>query len=207
MKIKIRAGVATSLFAALLGLAVSASAGERDKKQAKVHARNAAKLFEAKSYDLALEEFQAAYALYPVPALLYNMGQCHLFLGEHEKAIERFESFLSEQPQTPYRADVERLIGEAKTELERRRLEEEERARREAPPVVEPPPPPPPRVVAPPPPPVEKSDPVYTEWWFWTIIGGVAVAAGGTAIALATRSETTTVLPMGDLGLLDRRQP
>ncbi len=31
--------------------------------------------------------------------------------------------------------------------------------------------------------------------------------AGGTAIALATRSETTTVLPMGDLGLLDRRQP
>jgi len=185
------------------------AATEKQKKKAKIHAKNAAELFQAQSYDLALVEFKKAYDLFPVPGLLYNMGQCHLFLGDYAKAIDRFETFLSQKPDTPYRNDVERLIGEAKAELEKLRAEQE--AAREPPPPpppVEPPPePPPPEIVAPPPPPVEEDDsPVYTEWWFWTIIGGVAVAAGGAAIAVATTSgETTTVLPMGDLGLLDRR--
>ena len=184
--------VAAIMCVALLGT-TTAIAGEREKKKAKTHAKNAAKLFEAESYELALKEFEKAYDLYPVPGLLFNMGQCNLFLGEHEKAIQLFEQFLSEKPDTPYRADVERLIGEAKAEIEKKRAAEA--------------PPPPPIVEAPPPPPEEEEeDPIYGQWWFWTIIGGVAVAGGATAIALtAGGGETTTVLPMGDLGLLDRR--
>lgn len=207
MKTNVRFEAAAVLIVALLGSTTTANADQRDKKQAKLHARKAAKLFEDKSYELALEEFQKAYDIFPVAALLYNMGQCHLFLGEHEKAIERFEAFLAEKPNTPYRDDVEKLIAEAQAELEKARKAREVESPPIEPPAVEPPPPPPPPVVTapPPPPPVEEDDPVYAEWWFWTIIGGVAVAAGGTAIALTSGGETTTVLPMGDLGVLDRR--
>jgi hypothetical protein len=195
---------------ALLGVSTVANAATpKQKRKAKAHAKNAAELFEAKSYELALAEFKKAYDLYPVAGLLFNMGQCHLFLGDYQNAIDRFESFLSEKPNTPYRADVERLIQEAKGELEKQRLEQE--ALREPPPPpppVEPPPPPPATiVVAPPPPPPEEDETgVHETWWFWTIIGGIAVAAGGTAVAVvATKNEPTTVLPMGDLGYLDRR--
>ena len=43
---------------------------------------------------------------------------------------------------------------------------------------------------------------VYEEWWFWTIIGAVAVAGGGIAIAAAGRPAPTqtiidVVLPSG----------
>lgn len=197
--------VAAIVCVALLGT-TTAIAGEREKKKAKTHAKNAAKLFEAQSYDLALAEFEKAYELYPVAGLLFNMGQCNLFLGEHEKAIQLFEQFLSEKPDTPYRSDVERLIGEAKAEIDKKKAAAEPPP---PPPVVEepPPPPPPPAIVEEPPPaPKEDDDPIYAEWWFWTIIGGVAVAGGATAIALtAGGGETTTVLPMGDLGVLDRR--
>jgi tetratricopeptide (TPR) repeat protein len=202
--------VVVGLLLALPSLA-DAAPSERQKKKAKQHAKNATQLFEAKSYELALVEFKKAYELFPVPGLLFNMGQCNLFLGDHQKAIEQFESFLTLKPDTPYRADVERLIGEAKGELAKQRAEEEAEREKEiaretppvSPPVIEPPPPP---IAEPPPPPVEEEgSPVYAEWWFWTIIGGVAVAAGGTAIALVATRDETTVLPMGDLGVLDRR--
>jgi len=128
---------AAIIICALVGWTSAAGAAtEREKKKAKVHAKNAAELFEAQSYDLALVEFKKAYELFPVPGLLFNMGQCHLFLGEYAKAIDRFETFLSQKPDTPYRADVERLIGEAQREMEKQRAEQE--AAR-----VPPPPPPP----------------------------------------------------------------
>jgi hypothetical protein len=212
MKRKVRFLEVALLTAALLGTATADAAGDKEKKKAKKHATNATKLFEAQAYDQALDEFQKAYDLYPVPGLLFNMGQCNLFLGEYETAIKLFNQFLEEKPDTPYRKDVERLIKEAKSELKKKKAAEEPPP--PPPPPVEPPPPPPPPPAfidapPPPPPPAEEEDegtPVYEAWWFWTIIGGVAVAPPATAIALtAGGGETTTVLPMGDLGTLDRR--
>lgn len=221
-----RRAVGAAVTAALLLSIGPAEAGKPERRRAKRHARRAAELFEAKSYDLALEEFEEAYRLYPVPALLYNMGQCHLFMKQYEKAVSEFEQFLSERPDTPYREDVENLIAEAKRELG---IDEEMDQKQEPPPpepeeeetpeietpmpeVAPPPPPPaapPPPPLAPPPPaavaPEDDGEPVYTAWWFWTIIGGVALAAGGTAVAVTAGNRTSTVLPMGDLGVLDRR--
>lgn len=53
-----------------------------------------------------------------------------------------------------------------------------------------------------PPPPPEESPSLVTRWWFWTIIGAVAVAGGGIAIAAAGRPAPTqtiidVVLPSG----------
>jgi hypothetical protein len=143
------------------------------------------------------------------------MGQCQLFLGEHEKAISLFERFLSEKPDTPYRSDVEKLIAEAQRELDKQREAEELAKAPPPPPPVELPPPleetpaikePPPyrEVEIETPPPVEESDPVYTKWWFWTIIG-VAAAGGATAAIVATQSGDEVVLPSGTVGTLDRR--
>ncbi len=50
----------------------------------------------------------------------------------------------------------------------------------------------------------QDGSPFYTTWWFWGIVGGVAVAAGGTAYYLMN-NRTETVLPEGDLGVVDRR--
>jgi tetratricopeptide (TPR) repeat protein len=198
--------------AALLAQPPAAEA-KNEKEEAKKHAKKGSALFQDERYEDALREFEKAFEIFPAPALLYNMGQCHLFLGAHERAIEAFESFLSQSPDTPYRADVERLIGEAKAEL--RRVQAAKAPEPPPPPpavdpdptpAIEPPPPPPPAIAVEPPPPLEEAPAVYETWWFWTIIGGVAVAAGGAAIAVAaTGGETTTVLPMGDLGVLDRR--
>ncbi len=53
-----------------------------------------------------------------------------------------------------------------------------------------------------PPPPPEESPSLVSRWWFWTIIGAVAVAGGGIAIAAAGRPAPTqtiidVVLPSG----------
>src|SRR5688500_16236365 len=134
--------VAAIVCVALLGT-TTAIAGERDKKKekAKTHAKDAAKLFEAESYDLALTEFEKAYELYPVPGRSYNTGQCDRDLGEQTKAIDLYEQSPSEKPGTPYRADVERLIGEAKAEIEKKKAAD---APPPPPAIEEEPPPPPP---------------------------------------------------------------
>jgi tetratricopeptide (TPR) repeat protein len=46
-------------------------------------------------------------------------------------------------------------------------------------------------------------DKLYRKWWFLSAVGGVALAAGGTAYYFS--GDTTTVLPSGSLGGLDRR--
>lgn len=81
-----------------------------------------------------------------------------------------------------------------------------------APERVEPAPPPLPQVAAPAPqatsaqtsPPPEESSAFYEEAWFWVVVIGVAAVAGGVAIA-ASSGGTRTVLPTGDLGVIDAR--
>jgi len=90
----------------------------------------------------ALDGYTRAYELYPVPALLFNIAQCHRNLKDYDKAIFFFEGYLRDAPTATNRALVEDLIRESRAELAK--------APPAAPPAraVEPAP------VAPPPPPV-----------------------------------------------------
>lgn len=79
----------------------------------------------------ALEEFSKAYEHQPLAAFLFNIGQCHRQLGNHERAVFFFEGYLRESPEAKNRQLVEDLIAESRADLkkeaERKRLEEEKR--------------------------------------------------------------------------------
>jgi tetratricopeptide (TPR) repeat protein len=68
----------------------------------------------------ALDGYTNAYELYPVPALLFNIAQCHKNLKDYAKAIFFFEGYLRDEPKAANRALVEDLIRESKEQLDRR---------------------------------------------------------------------------------------
>lgn len=163
----------------------------------------------------ALAGYKQAYELYPAPALLFNIGQCHSKLKNWSMAIFSYQAYLRERPQTKNRPVVEELLRDAQAALARKkekRAEDERRreaSRREAERreqqrladerlarqrrdrslLGQ-------RATAQP-----RRSPVYTRWWFWTAVG----AAVATGAILATTSGDTVVLPDRSLGILDRR--
>jgi tetratricopeptide (TPR) repeat protein len=198
-----------------------------DKQKAREHFLEAEAHYKLGRFGEALEEYSRAYEAAPLPAFLFNIGQCHRQMGNHERAIFFYKGYLRERPEARNKAVVEKLIQQCNQELERleaearaeaqrkeqlrleqeeRRLEEEKRKakEREQQLAME-------RariaaLTAKPPPPPPAPTPIYREWWFWTIVGGAAVViAGGTALALS--SSDTTVYPSGSLGTVDLRGP
>jgi len=51
--------------------------------------------FEAKRYADALERYNAAYALYPSPKILFNLAETHRFLGDALSAVRHYRDFLA----------------------------------------------------------------------------------------------------------------
>ena len=50
-----------------------------------------------------------------------------------------------------------------------------------------------------------ESEPLLHKWWFWTAVGGTAALIATGAIVYANTGTTTTILPTGTVGTLDRR--
>lgn len=73
--------------------------------------------FSQANYEAALAAFRRAAEIQPAPALWYNIGLCHLRLGEFEAAIEALETYLREAD-PPDRADVEHMLEQAREDLE-----------------------------------------------------------------------------------------
>lgn len=196
----------------LVFLALTAVAYADPKADARARVTAADLAFKLGRFDDALADYAKAYELFPAPPLLFNLAQCHKNLKHWERAVFFFEGYLRERPDAPNRSLVEELIREARAELaaereqERLRIEAEERrrddeARQRA---LEA------RRVE-----LEQQrldeqrrqraehDKIYRKWWFWSAVGAVALTAGGTAYYFS--GDTTTVLPSGSLGGLDRR--
>ena len=200
------------------------------KQEAKKHFRLAEQHYKLGRFGDALREYSTAYELAPLAGFLFNIGQCHRLLGNHERAVFFYEGYLREKPNARNRNAVLKLIAESKKKLdkelaEQKRLEDEKRkaeeakrqaamlakdreAERERAAQKE-------RMLA-----LErerlkalaetrrKEEPkppaFYETWWFWSIVGtAVAAAAGGTIYALT--AEDNIVLPHGNLGTLDLR--
>ncbi len=199
------------------------------KADARAHVAAADTSYKLGDFAKALDDYQQAYKLFPVPALLFNIGQCHRQLKQYERALFFFEGFLRDSaPNAPNRDVVEGLAAEMRAAMtkqqaeeaaaaaeEHRRAEEErahadEEARRRA---------------------AEEAaqrraaeddarrqaqldearraeaehdrNRFYKQWWFWTAVGGAVAIAGGTAYYFS--GSTTIVEPSGSLGGLDRR--
>jgi tetratricopeptide (TPR) repeat protein len=219
---------------ALLGVTATATAAppapptssrDQARAQAKAEVKRAQLAYKLARFDEALEEFSRAYELSPMPALLFNLGQCHRNLKNYERAIFFFEGYLREQPRIDpdQRALTEDLLAESRTALDRQNAEARAAAARFAPTPMAPLPARQPATIparltlrslpagssgAPmvmavdhdrPP----HDTPVTHRWWFWTAIVGTALAAG--AVAYYTTGDPRLVAPSGSVGRLDWR--
>jgi tetratricopeptide (TPR) repeat protein len=66
------------------------------RAQARAQVKKAQLDYKLARFEQALAEYSRAYELYPTPALLFNLGQCHRNLKNHERAIFFFEGYLRE---------------------------------------------------------------------------------------------------------------
>jgi tetratricopeptide (TPR) repeat protein len=140
---------------------------------ARRHFERAEKLFALGRFEAALTEYEAAFEARPLPGFLFNIGQCHRNLGNHDAAIFSFRKYLRLSPDAENRDDVLDLIAQlekAKERAEARRAAEEDRRLRTPPPT--------------PAPTAERSRPIYTRWWFWTGVAAVGAGAGAGAYFL-----------------------
>lgn len=67
--------------------------GKSTARKVEELAGKGAKAYGEERYRDAIGYFEQAYALQPVPNLLYNIGRCHEKLDEYEEAIEHYEEF------------------------------------------------------------------------------------------------------------------
>jgi hypothetical protein len=87
---------ATSLILlAILAQTSPLTADPQAKAQAQTLLGQGTKLYEQGDVADALEKFQAAYAAYPSPKLMFNIGQCNRDLSRPVEAVEAFEKFLA----------------------------------------------------------------------------------------------------------------
>jgi tetratricopeptide (TPR) repeat protein len=197
------------------------------KAEAKHLADEATRKYNLGQFQEALDGYSKAYETFPAASLLFNLGQCHRSLGNHERAVFFYEGYLREKPNAPNRDVVEELLTEERGLLTKQRDEEaakkaaddearkkqaEEEAKRKADEEAE-----------------RKraadderrrrasliglsaggegaggshAQPIYKRWWFWTALGVGAGILAGSTIYIVQRD---TVLPAGSLGTLDGR--
>jgi tetratricopeptide (TPR) repeat protein len=118
---------------ALASLAVLAAAQPDATALARAAAKEARLAYDTGDFGKALEKYEEAYRLKPVPALQFNLGQCHRQLGHWERAVYFFERFLDAGPPEEQAAEVRPLLEEVKQKLgEQQAREERERQEREA---------------------------------------------------------------------------
>jgi hypothetical protein len=73
--------------------------------------------FNLDEWPLAIEDFKAAYRLFPDATFLYNIAQCHRKMGNAPEALSFYKKYLRERPDAPNRPEVEKRIDELEAAL------------------------------------------------------------------------------------------
>jgi hypothetical protein len=109
-----RVAIALALVVALLpSVAYSDEPSDPRKEQATQLRNQGNQLFEDGSYPEALDKFQQAYAIFPSPKILLNIGTTQRNLGRNPEAAETYEKYLQAPDRDPARVpEVERTIKE-----------------------------------------------------------------------------------------------
>ncbi|MBN2576679.1 MAG: PEGA domain-containing protein [Deltaproteobacteria bacterium] len=87
--------------------------------------KEGAKLYEKGAYAPALDKFEEAYAEYPSPKLLFNIGQASRDLGRLGDAMRAFEHFLAEATDAPAEmvAEAKKSVSELEGKLGKVRVQ------------------------------------------------------------------------------------
>jgi tetratricopeptide (TPR) repeat protein len=177
--------VRPAIVAALLLVAAPAAAADRAAARAAYD--EAVKHYNLGEFQQALDGFTVAYRETADPTLLFNLAQCSRKLGDHQKAVLLYRSYLRASGDATNTDEVKRLIASLEEDIRR------EQESKQAPPQgVEPAAPSPPpmidghrRTVAglpyvPPTP----APPTIASWATPTRRAGVGLMAGGAALAI-----------------------
>jgi tetratricopeptide (TPR) repeat protein len=71
---------------------------EGEREQSRAHFVQGTKAFESGDYAQAIVEYEAAYKILPIPAILFNLGQAYRLKGDVHKAIELYERYVAIAP-------------------------------------------------------------------------------------------------------------
>lgn len=96
---------------AAIALAASPARADGALEEAARHFEEGTRLYGAGSYRSAIDEFEAANAIAPAGANLFNLARCYEKLAEFRVALEHYERYL-EDASAPERELVERRIAE-----------------------------------------------------------------------------------------------
>ena len=120
--------IAALAFLLLVGAGSSpASAEDKATRAARKHYEKGQKLFALRRFDEALVSYEAAFEAKPLPAFLFNIGQCHRNLGDYDAAIFTFRKYLKLEPEAENREAVLELLDELQTLKEEQDAEKQNR--------------------------------------------------------------------------------
>lgn len=89
---------AVLIAAALVALAGRPAFAQPELEEARKRFEQGESYFKAGTYDKAIEEYRAAYALVPRPGLLFNIALCYEKDGDAARAIEYYDRYLGADP-------------------------------------------------------------------------------------------------------------
>jgi tetratricopeptide (TPR) repeat protein len=174
------------------------------EREAKARFERGEALYRRGEYDAARLEFEAGYALKPLPVFLFDIAQSYRRSGQRERAIEYYRRFLEVDASSRFRAQAERYLRELEQEAEPRPAPA-------ATPTVAPAPPPgsvtpvpsapvaaPASVVATPASAAQPAPRKRRLWIVGVVVGGVVVVGG--AVALGVLLGRSNGPPDSDLG-------
>ena len=109
----------TLVLLALLAQGAEMSPSPRAKARAQFLLSEGAQLYERGATAAALDKFQRAYAEFPSPKLLFNIGQCNRDLGRSVDAMNAFERFVSDSVDAPVAmmAEAKRSMAELRNSV------------------------------------------------------------------------------------------
>lgn len=107
------------VLAALL-LAPAVRAADDDRAHAKALYDEGQAEYNLGHFQQALEKYEGAYKIKPIPALLFNIAQCHRQLGDMRSAATTYKAYLrTASDKDPNRAKAETLLAEVEAAVEK----------------------------------------------------------------------------------------
>jgi hypothetical protein len=90
-----------------------------DPAKATAYFERGTRLYQVGDYGQAIEQFKAGHIEEPDASFVFNIAQCHRQLGHTNEALIAYRRFLTMDPETSLRADVERKIAALEEQLKR----------------------------------------------------------------------------------------
>lgn len=171
-----------------LRAATPTAAIDPDTESARRHFSAGRDHYEAGRYADAVNEFEQANRLKPLPELEFNIARTYDRMEQYEPAIEHYEKYLAALPLTaPEVGELQKRVA-----ILRERVAEQKRASGVAPTT--------PTTVT-----TTNADgrdprrPLHKQWWLWTTVGVVVVVGTGLGVGLGLGLRTPHA-PATDLG-------